>query len=94
MPRARVLNDWHLGSGSITASRLRWLRGIALSTLVVASALGSRYGCTVFLRTGQLSYCSTLAVMVCVRFGGVFSGAIATGLGILAGIGASAALVS
>ena len=39
-----------------------------------------------FLRTDQLSFLFTLAVMVCVRFGGVLAGAIATGLGILAGI--------
>ena len=86
MPRAHALKDWHSGSGAITTPRLRWLRDIALSTVVVACALVPRISLHGVLEDRSTFILFTLAVMVCVRFGNVFAGAIATGLSILAGV--------
>jgi K+-sensing histidine kinase KdpD len=86
VPRTHTLNGWHSTSGAITTPRLWWLRGIALSTLIVACALIPRLWLHGVLEDRSTFILFTLAVMVCARFGGVFAGAIATGLSILAGI--------
>jgi len=86
VPRAHTLNEWYRTSGTITAPRLWWLRDIVLSTIVVACALVPRLWLHGVLEDRSAFILFTLAVMVCVRFGGVFAGAIATALSILAGI--------
>jgi len=86
VPDAHRLSEWHLTSEAITAPRLSGLRGIALSTVVVACALVPRLWLHGVLEDRSTFILFTLAVMVCVRFGGVFAGAIATGLSILAGL--------
>ena len=86
MSRPHRLNEWYSTSGAITAPRLWWVRGIALSTVVVACALVPRLWLHGVLEDRSTFILFTLAVMVCVRFGGVFAGAIATGLSIWAGI--------
>ena len=86
VPRAHRLNEWHPTSETITAPRLWWLRVVALSSAVVACALVPRLWLHGVLEDRSTFILFTLAVMVCVRFGGVFAGAIATGLSILAGI--------
>ena len=86
VPRADILNNWHPTSGALTAPRLWWLRDIALSTVVVACTLVPRLWLHGVLEDRSTFILFTLSVMVCVRFGGVLAGAIATGLSILAGI--------
>jgi K+-sensing histidine kinase KdpD len=86
VPRPHTLNEWHPTSGAITTPRLWRLRVVALSTLVVAWALISRLWLHDVLEDRSTFILFTLSVMVCVRFGGVLAGAIATGLSILAGI--------
>jgi K+-sensing histidine kinase KdpD len=66
--------------------RLWWLRGIVLAAVVVACALVPRLSLHSVLEDRSTFVLFTFAVMVCVRFGGVFAGAIATVLSILAGI--------
>jgi hypothetical protein len=79
VPLAHTLNDWH------SAPRLWWLRGIVLSTVVVTCALVPRLWLHGVLEDRSTFILFTLAV-VCVCFGGVFAGAVATGLSIVAGI--------
>jgi len=86
LSRSHALSDWQSGSGAITEPRLWWLRSIALSIVAVAFALAPRLSLHGFLEERSTFILFTLAVMVCARVGGVFAGAIATGLSILAGI--------
>jgi K+-sensing histidine kinase KdpD len=86
VPRAHTLNEWYPTSGTVTAPRLWRLRVVALSTVVVAWALVSRLWLHDVLEDRSTFILFTLSVMICVRFGGVLAGAIATGLSILAGI--------
>lgn len=84
MPRDYRLNEWHLSSE--TPPRLWSLRVVALSTAAVACALIPRLWLHGVLEDRSTFILFTLAVMVCAHFGGVFAGAIATGLSILAGM--------
>ena len=86
MPRNHTLSEWHPTSEAITPPRLWWLRVVALSTAAVACAIIPRLWLHGVLEDRSTFILFTLAVMVCVRLGGVFAGAIATGLSILAGI--------
>jgi K+-sensing histidine kinase KdpD len=86
LPRAHILNEWHSNSEGITAPRLWRLRVVALSSAVVACALIPRFWLHGVLEDRSTFTLFTLAVMVCVRFGGIFAGAIATGLSISAGV--------
>jgi K+-sensing histidine kinase KdpD len=61
-------------------------RVVALSSAVVACALVPRLWLHGVLEDRSTFVLFTLAMMVCVRFGGVFAGAIATGLSIWIGI--------
>ena len=70
MPDAHRLSEWHLTSEAITAPRLSGLRGIALSTVVVACALVPRLWLHGVLEDRSTFILFTLAVMVSVRFGG------------------------
>jgi K+-sensing histidine kinase KdpD len=70
----------------VTTPRSARLRSVVLSILVVASSLLPRLLLHGVLGDRSTFILFTLAVMVCVRFGGVLSGAIATVLSIIAGI--------
>jgi len=75
-----------LDSRALTATPPAWLRSVAFAILVVACALVPRILLHGFLRDRSTFILFTLAVMICVRFGGALSGAIATILSILAAI--------
>ena len=74
------------GSAAITTPRSARLRSVVLSIVVVAAALLLRLLLHGVLGDRSTFVLFTLAVMICVRFGGVLSGAIATVLSIIAGI--------
>ena len=77
-----LLNDG-ISSAPVPVPRLR---SIILALVVVAWALVLRVVLNGVLDERSTFILFTLAVMVCVRFGGAFSGEIATGLSALAGI--------
>jgi K+-sensing histidine kinase KdpD len=73
-------------SVAITTPQSARLRSVVLSLLVVASSLFTRLLLHGVLENRSTFILFTLAVMVCVRFGGVLSGAIATVLSTIAGM--------